>query len=97
MLAMREVRAIYHQGVWAVAAAFRQLYEVIEVEEEHVHRRVVAANAAHLRKIEQLTARIRRLEEELAGKVRQVYQLDLAVKELNKQLKEARRHRASGT
>lgn len=87
---MRDVRAIYHQGVYAVAAAFRQLYEVIEVEDERVHRRVAAANGAHLRKIEQLTARIRRLEEELAGKVRQVYQLDLAVRELNKQLKETR-------
>jgi transposase len=91
MIAMREVRAIYHEGVYAVAAAFRQLYEVIEVEEERVHRRVVAATAVHLRKIELLTARIRHLEEELAGKVRQVHQLDLAVKELNKQLKEARR------
>src|SRR5215204_3790001 len=91
MIAMREVRAIYHQGVWAVAAAFRQLYELIEVEEERVHRRVAAANAAHLRKIEQLTTRIRRLEEELAGKSRQVHQLNLTVKELNKQLKEARR------
>jgi len=44
-----------------------------------------------LRKIEQLTTRIPRLEEELAGKVRQVIQLDLAIKELNKQLREARR------
>jgi transposase len=91
MIAMREVRAIYHQGVWAVVAAFRQLYEVIEVEGERVHRRVAAATAAHLRKIEQLTARIARLEEELAGKVRQVHQLDLTVRELNKQLKEARK------
>lgn len=91
MLAMREVRAIYQEGVYAVAAAFRQLYEVIEVSEERVHRRVVAANAAHLQKIEQLTARIRHLEEELAGKVRQVYQLDLAIRELNRQLKEAKR------
>src|SRR5215218_1320441 len=91
MLAMREVRAIYHQGVYAVAAAFRQLYEMIEVEDERVHRLVAAANAAHLRKIEQLTARIARLEEELAGKVRQAHQLNLAVKELNKQLTEARR------
>src|SRR5215210_7136138 len=91
MIAMREVRAIYHQGVWAVAAAFRQLYEVIEVEDERVHRRVAAATAAHLRRIEQLTARIRRLEEELAGKVRQVHQLDRAVRELNKELKGARR------
>lgn len=91
MIAMREVRDIYHRGVWAVAAAFRQLYEMIEVEDERVHRRVAAANAAHLRKIEQLTNRIRRLEEELAGKVRQVHQLNLAVRELNKQLREAGR------
>ena len=91
MLAMREVRAIYHQGVYAVAGASRQLYEMIEVEDERVHRLVAAANAAHLRKIEQLTARITRLERELASKVRQVHQLNLAVKELNKQLKEARR------
>jgi hypothetical protein len=26
MSAMREVRDIYHQGVWAVADAFRRLY-----------------------------------------------------------------------
>lgn len=91
MIAMREVRAIYHQGVWAVAGAFRQLYEVIEVEEERVRRRVAAATAAHLGKIERLTARIRRLEEELAVKAWQLHQLDLAVKELNQQLKEARR------
>jgi transposase len=91
MLAMREVRDLYHQGVWAVAAAFRQLYEMIEVEDERVHRLVAAANAAHLRKIEQLTARITRLEGELAGRVRQAHQLDLAVRELNKQLKEANR------
>ncbi len=88
---MREVRAIYHQSVWAVAAAFRQLYEMIEVEDERVRKRVAAATAAHLRKIEKLTARLARLEEELANKVRQVHQLNLAVRELNKQLREARR------
>ncbi len=91
MLAMREVRAIYHQGVYAVADAFRRLYQMIEVEDERVHQRVAAANAAHLRRIEQLTARVTRLESELASKVRQVHQLNLAVKELNKQLKEAKR------
>lgn len=91
MLAMREVRAIYHEGVYAVASTIRQLYEMIEVEDERVNRRVAAATAAHLRKIEQLTSRITRMEEELAGKVRQVHQLNLTVKELNKQLKEARR------
>ena len=50
MIAMREVRAIYHQGVYAVAAAFRQLYEMIEVEEERVHRRVTAATRRYLEK-----------------------------------------------
>ena len=91
MLAIREIRAIYNEGVYAVAAVFRQLYEMIEVEGERVHRRVAAATAAHLRKIEQLTARIARLEGELAGKARQIHQLNLAVKELNQELKEARR------
>jgi hypothetical protein len=38
MLAMREVREIYHQGVWAVAAAFRQLYEMIEEDEGRVQQ-----------------------------------------------------------
>ena len=91
MLAMREVRAIYSQGVYAVAAAFRQLYEMIEVEDERVHKLVATATSALLKKIEQLTARIARLEEELSNKVRQVHQLNLAAKELDKQLKEARR------
>ena len=91
MLAIREIRAIYSEGVYAVAATIKQLYEMIEVEDERVHRLVAAANAAHLHKIEQLTARIARLENELAGKVRQVHHLNLAVRELNKQLKEARR------
>ena len=81
MLAMREVRAIYHQGVYAVAAAFRQLYEMIEVEDERVHRLVASANAAHLHKIEQLIGRIARLEEELAVKARQVHRLELTVRE----------------
>ena len=90
MIAMREVRDIYHQGVWAVAAAFRQLYEVIEVEDERVHRRVASANAAHLHKIEQLTGRIAKLEEELAIKARQLHRLELTVRELNKELREAR-------
>ena len=90
MLAMREVRAIYHQGVYAVAATIRQLYEMIETDAERVHRRVAAATAAHLHKIEQLTGRIARLEEELAVKARQVHRLELTVKELNKELKEAR-------
>jgi hypothetical protein len=43
MIAMREVREIYHQGVWAVAAAFRQLYEMIEVEDGRVQQLVAAA------------------------------------------------------
>src|SRR5215213_1116756 len=91
MIAMREVRAIYHQGVWAVAAAFRQLYEVIEVEDERVQKRVTAATAAHLRRIEQLKGRINHLEEELASKTRQVHRLELTVKGLDKELKEARK------
>ena len=91
MIAMREVREIYHQGVWAVAAAFRQLYEMIEIEEERVQKLVAAATIAHLRKNEQLTGRIAKLEEELAIKARQVRRLELAVRELNRELKEARK------
>src|SRR5438477_4378959 len=91
MLAMREVRAIYHQGVYAVAAAFRQLYEMIEVEDERVQKLVASATAAHLRRIERLTGRIAKLEEELAARARQVHRLELAVKELNRELKEARK------
>ena len=45
--------------------------------------------------IEQLTGRIARLESELAKKVLQVHQLNLTVRELNKQLKEAGRLRWS--
>lgn len=67
------LRVIYKQGVEAVAVTIRQLYEMIEVEDERVHRLVAAATAAHFLKIAQLTARIARLEEELAGKVRQVH------------------------
>jgi hypothetical protein len=62
MLAMREVREIYHQGVWAVAAAFRRLYEMIDADEERVQRLVAAATVAHLRKIEQFGGRVARLE-----------------------------------
>ena len=90
MLAMREVRDIYHQGVYAVAATIRQLYEMIEVEDERVHQRIVSANAAHLHKIEQLTGRIAGLEEKLAVKARQVHRLELTIRELNKELREAR-------
>jgi len=48
MLAMREVREIYHQGVWAVAAAFRQLYEMIEVEDGRVQQLVAVTSALNL-------------------------------------------------
>jgi transposase len=91
MIAMREVREIYHQGVWAVAAAFRQLYETIEADEGRVQRLVAVANAAHLHKVEQLKCRVANLEEELAIKARQVRRLELEVRELNRELKEARK------
>ncbi len=87
VLRKTEVRAIYDQGVEAVAATIRQLYEMIEVEDERVHRLVASATAAHLQKIEQLTGRIARLEEELSNRVRQVHQLSLTVKDLTRQLK----------
>jgi transposase len=81
---------MYEEGVEAVTKTFRQLYEMIEVEDERVQRLVASATAAHLQRIEQLSGRINRLEEELSSKTRQVHQLNLVVKELNKQFKEAR-------
>lgn len=91
MLRKKEIRAIYDQGVEAVAAIIKQLYEMIEVEDERVHKLVVSATSAHLQKIEQLMGRIARLEDELSNRARQVHQLNLTIKGLNKQLKEARK------
>ncbi len=89
MLSKHEIRVIYDQGVEEVAATIRQLYEMIEIEDERVHKLVCSATAAHLHRIEQLTGRINGLEEELASKVRQVHHLNLTVKELNRELKQA--------
>jgi transposase len=88
MLRKHEIKTIYDQGVNAVAATIRQLYEMIETDDERVHKLITAATSAHLKKIEQLTGHINMLEEKLANKIRQVHQLNLTVKELNKQLKE---------
>jgi transposase len=90
MLRKAEIRVIYDQGIEAVATTIKQLYEMIEVEDERVHNFVASTSATHLQKIEQLSARLARLEEELSNKVRQVYQLNRTVKDLYKQLKEAR-------
>ena len=90
MLRKREIRVIYAQGVEAVETTIRQLYEMIEVEDERVHKLIASATTAHLQKIGQLTGRIVRLEEELASNVRQVHQLNRTVRELNQELKEAR-------
>jgi hypothetical protein len=68
MLAMREVRDIYHQGVWAVADAFRRLYEMIEVKDEQVQKLIAVATAAHLKKIEGLNTRIFHLQEDLLNR-----------------------------
>ncbi len=90
MLRQHEIRVIYEEGVEAVTQTIRQLYEMIEVEDERVHRLVASATAAHLQKIEYLTHRINRLEEELSNKVRQVHQLNQRVKDLTTQLRAAR-------
>jgi transposase len=55
-----------------------------------VSRRVASATAGHLHRIAQLSERITRLEEELSSGARQIHQLDLTVKGLNKQPREAR-------
>jgi uncharacterized protein YoxC len=90
MLSHHQIRVIYDQGVEAVTATIRQLYEMIEVQDERVQRLVASAMAAHLQRTEQCSGRIAKLEEELSSRVRQVHQLNLTVKDLNKQLKEAR-------
>lgn len=90
MLSHHQIRVMYEEGVEAVTETTRQLYEMIEIEDERVHRLVTSATAAHLQRIEQLSGRINRLEEELSSRVRQVHQLNLTIKDLNKQLKEAR-------
>jgi transposase len=89
MLRQHEIRDIYEEGVEAVTETIRRLYEMIEVEDERVHRLVASATAAHLEKIKQLTARINRLEEELSNRVRQVHQLNQQIKDLTKQLRAA--------
>lgn len=81
---------MYAEGVEVVTETVRQLYEMIETDEERVQRLVASATAAHLRRIKELRGRINRLEAELASRVRQVPQLDLTVKDLNQQLREAR-------
>ncbi len=89
MLREKEISSIYDQRLEAVAAVIRQLYEMIEVEDERVHKLVAWATTAHLQKIEQLTARITCLEAALSNKAQQVHQLNATVKDLTKQLKEA--------
>lgn len=89
MLSHHQIKVIYDQGVEAVTETIRHLYEMIEIEDERVHRLVASATVAHLHRIEQCSGRIAKLEEELSSRVRQVHQLNLTVKNLNKQLKEA--------
>jgi hypothetical protein len=75
MLSHHQTRVIYDQGVEAVTATIRQLYKMIEVEDESVMRLVASATAAHLHRIEQYSGRIAKLEEELSSRVRQVHSL----------------------
>jgi len=89
MLSQHEIRVIYKQGVASVASTISKLYEMIETDDERVHKLVASATAAHLKMIEQLTVRIAKLEVELANRVRQIHQLNGTVKELKQQLKEA--------
>ena len=90
MLSHHQIRVIYEEGVEAVTKTFRQLYEMIEIEDERVLQLVASATVAHLQRIEQLNGRVSKLEEELSNRIRQIHQLNQTVKELNKQLGEAR-------
>lgn len=89
MLRKKEIRAIYDRGLEAVTTTIRQLYEMIEADDERVHRLVASATAAQLKKIDELTARITRLEAALSNKARQVHQLNQQLRDLSKQLREA--------
>lgn len=89
MLSHQQIRVIYDEGIEAVGATIHQLYEMIETDEERVQKLIALATSMHLKKIEQLISRINRLEEELSKRVGQLYQLNRAVRELNRQLKEA--------
>jgi len=51
MLSHHQIRVIYEEGVEAVAETIRQLYEMIEVEDERVHRLVASATVAQLQRI----------------------------------------------
>jgi transposase len=81
---------MYEEGVEVITETIRQLYEMIEMEDERVQRLVASATVAHMQRIEQLCGRIARLEADLSSRVRQVHQLNRTVKELSKQLTEAR-------
>jgi transposase/uncharacterized coiled-coil protein SlyX len=91
MLRQHEIRTLFNKGVGAVTETIRQLYEMIETDDERVQKLVRVAISAHLQKNEQLTGRIAKLEEELSKRMRQVHQLNRTIKEINKQLNEARR------
>jgi transposase len=54
---------------------------MIETDDERVQRLVASATVAHLQRIDQLSGRINRLEEELLSRVRQVHQHNQTVKE----------------
>jgi transposase len=89
MLRQHEIKTIFNKGVGAVTETIRQLYEMIETDDERVQKLVRIAISVHLQKNEQLTGRIAKLEEELSKRVRQVHQLNCTIKEINAQLKEA--------
>lgn len=90
MLTRHQIRVIYEEGVESVTQTIRQLYEMIETDDERVQRLVASATAVHLQRIEELRGRIAGLEEELASRARQIHHLNLTVKDLSKQLREAR-------
>lgn len=58
MLRKQEIMAVYDQGVESVATTIRQLYEMIEADDELVYALVTVTTAAQLQKIERLSARI---------------------------------------
>jgi hypothetical protein len=55
MLSHHQIRVMYEEGVEVVTETIRQLYEMIETDDERVQRLVASATVAHTQRIDQLS------------------------------------------
>ena len=68
MLRRSGIGCIYVHRVAAVKQTLRQLYEVLEADDDRVHHLVASATAMLLIKIDELITRSAQLEDELLGR-----------------------------